>query len=159
MGNIVNKSLDEDEEIVVGKGHMHTNMLRMMHDNVFKKYKVIEVIGTGSMGFVAKARIRTKEIGGSALKKKGFLQRKNDANSLADRREDPVFYALKSIQVDRESSVFLEELRNEMDILRRLVRFAIQAASQDLSQVVLRFCGANLHSLCILSSFRTIQIL
>jgi serine/threonine protein kinase len=134
----------------------------MMHDNVFKKYKVIEVIGTGSMGFVAKARIRTKEIGGSALKKKGFLQRKNDANSLADRREDPVFYALKSIQVDRVSSVFLEELRNEMDILRRLVRFAIQAAAQISLKL---FCVFVVRTYTIflsiptLLSFRTIQIL
>jgi hypothetical protein len=39
----------------------------------------------------------------------------------------------------------LEELRNEMDILRRLVRFAIPAAARctDLSQVVLHFRGAN----------------
>ena len=124
MGNRPNKP-KKDEEIV-GSGTMSTNMLRLMNDDVFKKYKVVEVLGTGSMGFVAKARVRTSEVGGTAINRRNPIRRMKivkriSSRKLADRRETPAFYALKSIQVDRVSKVFLKELKNEMNILRSLV--------------------------------------
>jgi hypothetical protein len=73
------------------------------------------------MGFVAKAKIREKAVGGSAFKKKGILVKKA-SSSLHGRRETEVMYALKSIILDRVSPMFLEELRNEIDILRGMVR-------------------------------------
>jgi serine/threonine protein kinase len=132
MGNTLNTSKhgDGDEEIK-GEGSMHTNMMRMMHDDVFKKYKVLEVLGNGSMGFVAKAKIRSKKVGGTAITMEKtripFVRKKS--NDLADMRVTPVLYALKSIQVDRVSDQFLEELWNEMDILRRLVCFRIKESA------------------------------
>lgn len=78
------------------------------------------------MGFVAKARIRDKAVGGSAFKKKGVLV-KRSTGSLSERRETEVLYALKSIILDRVSPMFLEELRNEIDILRGMVRIDIDA--------------------------------
>jgi hypothetical protein len=73
------------------------------------------------MGFVAKAKIREKAVGGSAFKKKGILV-KRTSGSLSERRETEVMYALKSIILDRVSPMFLTELRNEIDILRGMVR-------------------------------------
>jgi hypothetical protein len=73
------------------------------------------------MGFVAKAKIRDKAVGGSAFKKKGLIV-KRSSGSLSERRETEVLYALKSIILDRVSPMFLDELRNEIDILRSMVR-------------------------------------
>jgi hypothetical protein len=83
------------------------------------------------MGFVAKAKIREKAVGGSAFKKKGLLV-KRTSGSLSERRETEVMYALKSIILDRVSPMFLTELRNEIDILRGMVR-TVYAVSPTLS--------------------------
>jgi serine/threonine protein kinase len=95
-------------------------MLRMLSDDVFKKYKLIDVIGHGSMGYIAKAKIRTEKVGGSAVPdKKGFLKKKK-GEGINELRTSEVRYALKSIQVDRVSDNFKKELRNEIDILKVL---------------------------------------
>ena len=129
MGNTAIK----EDGTIVGEGTMHSNMMRMMKDDVFKKYKVVEVLGSGSMGFVAKAQLRDKAVGGSAVKRQSKMEKMTEKvaslglkksskhdTKISDRRESPALYALKSIQVDRVSEMFLEELRNEMNILRRL---------------------------------------
>ena len=114
----------QDEEIV-RSGNLQTNMLRMLNDDIFLKYEVTEVVGSGSMGFVAKAVVKDSQIGGSAVKaskKPAIIQKftKSKKNGIQDRREEMVEYAIKSIQVERVSDAFLEELRNEIDILRSL---------------------------------------
>jgi hypothetical protein len=44
MGNITGKETDSDDE-ETASGSMHSNMLRQMkHNDVFKKYKTIEVL-------------------------------------------------------------------------------------------------------------------
>ena len=49
----------------------------------------------------------------------------NDQSSpvVEKRRKNQVFYALKSIILDRVSPVMMEELKNEIDILRGMVRY------------------------------------
>jgi hypothetical protein len=71
-------------------------------------------------GFVAKAKVRSDKVGGSAFKKQGLLMKKQ-SGSLKERRHTEVFYALKSIQLDRISPLFLEELQNEINILKEMV--------------------------------------
>ena len=74
------------------------------------------------MGFVAKAKIRKGMEGGSAFHKKGVFGQKKNSGSLEELRKSETFYALKSIQIDRVSPMFLKELENEIDVLRTLVR-------------------------------------
>lgn len=87
------------------------------------------------MGAVTKARKKASAIGGSANtdhhkqhKKGGLLgfglfHRQKNANSPSrfhsNHPEDHI-YALKSIQLDRVSTLFLDELKNEIAILRSL---------------------------------------
>lgn len=44
----------------------HSNLIRFSKSDVFKKYELIEQIGTGSMGTVSTVRIRPEKFGGSA---------------------------------------------------------------------------------------------
>lgn len=123
MGNTAIKDHDDiDLSKVEFRGSIQSNMLRMLSDDVFKKYRVIDVIGHGSMGYIAKAKVRTEKVGGSAISdKKGFLKKKKKkGGGIHELRASEVRYALKSIQVDRVSASFLNELRNEIDILKVL---------------------------------------
>jgi hypothetical protein len=81
----------------------------------------IDLLLSPSLGFVAKAKVRSEKVGGSAFKKQGLLMKKQ-SGSLKERRHNEVFYALKSIQLDRISALFLEELKNEINILKEMVR-------------------------------------
>eukprot|EP00980_Cylindrotheca_fusiformis_P022242 scaffold9153_cov121-Cylindrotheca_fusiformis.AAC.6 len=119
MGNTSIKGHEDiDLSQLEFQGSIQSNMLRMLSDDVFKKYRVIDVIGHGSMGYIAKAKVRTEKVGGSAVRdKKGFLKKKK-VDGIHELRASEVRYALKSIQVDRVSDSLLKELRNEIDILK-----------------------------------------
>lgn len=123
MGNSCGKDHHDIDPVKLRgsfRGSIQSNMLRMLSDDVFKKYKLIDVIGHGSMGYIAKAKIRTEKVGGSAVPdKKGFLKKKK-GEGINELRTSEVRYALKSIQVDRVSDNFKKELRNEIDILKVL---------------------------------------
>lgn len=87
------------------------------------------------MGAISKAKVREDKIGGSAYQTEdttlcggcfGFLgggggaKKKEQSVSAGQRREAEVFYALKTIVISRISPEFIEELRNEIDILQNL---------------------------------------
>ena len=97
-------------------GTVHDGILRERNADVYDKYEEIEVLGRGSMGHVAKVRVKDGREGGSAFNKKVITKRAS--SSLSERRKNKVEYALKSIQLDRVSPQFLTELRNEIDILK-----------------------------------------
>jgi serine/threonine protein kinase len=120
MGNLPVHTCKVQDEEVVGTGDLHSNMLRMLNDDIFKKYRVTEVIGSGSMGFVAKAVVKNSQVGGSAVKKNGVLKKLSVHGGIKERREELVEYAIKSIRVERVSDLFLGELKNEIAILRTL---------------------------------------
>lgn len=87
-------------------------------------------MGEGSMGAVFKVRIRSGKVGGSAFKPKKqkgiiglfrFLNKPNETEKPALSEEaDDFYYALKRIMLDRISPTFIEELKNEIAILRSL---------------------------------------
>lgn len=138
MGACFGKSGDEDELEVPSAGSaiggssgrngqsVHSVLLRHRNDDVYKKYATIEVLGQGSMGYVSKVQIKEGQEGGSAfnpVKKKGRTKLQS-SSSLSERRINKVDYALKQIQLEKVSSAFVEELHNEIDILRAMVSMA-----------------------------------
>jgi calcium-dependent protein kinase len=104
----------------------HLNMLRESHKDVFDKYKTIQMLGQGSMGAVSKVKLR--HVGGSAYTKStkgplrlGVFKTSKTVGAPSDGSGDvEQYFALKSIQLDRVSPAFLEELENEIDILRTI---------------------------------------
>lgn len=73
------------------------------------------------MGTVSKVKIKDSRVGGSAFTQKrskglfGVFRKssvRSKTNKLSERSKTH-YYALKSIQLDRVSDIFVEELRNE----------------------------------------------
>lgn len=89
---------------------IHSGILQSHTLDVYKKYSEIEVIGRGSMGHVAKVALKETSIAGS---------RRGSSNSNRSMSK-PAFYALKSIILDRISTTFIVELKNEIDILNAM---------------------------------------
>ena len=44
---------------------IHENILRTQQKNVLKKYEVLHVLGTGSMGTVSMVKVKDSKIGGA----------------------------------------------------------------------------------------------
>lgn len=117
------------EESVVSQeeknNSLRRNMLRSRRDDdVYKYYEVIKNLGEGSLGAVSSAR--KKAVGGSAYtetKQFGIFtvkKKRKDGPLMSTSSEHQREYALKSIQLGRVSAEFLDEMRNEIDILRTL---------------------------------------
>jgi hypothetical protein len=98
---------------------VHGGLLEEQTTNVYDKYQEIEILGNGSMGHVARVRAKEGYISESHFKpdnnkrNKDFLSRKTNS-SISER--PTIDYALKSIQLDRVSHVFIEELKNEIEV-------------------------------------------
>src|SRR5210317_1253676 len=137
MGSCLGKSEEEGNESSAAAAaaggdskkntqSVHSVILRHRNIDVYKKYETIEVLGQGSMGAVSKVQVREGQEGGSAFnpnpKAKKAIARQSSSVSLSERRANKVNYALKQIQLDKVSTVFLEELHNEIDILKGMVR-------------------------------------
>jgi serine/threonine protein kinase len=121
----------------VSGGSFHGKILRESKDNVFDKYEILQVLGQGSMGYVAKVRVKSGRVAGSATdpkKKKGggplglgiinvFRRNKEKDgmdNPTAIQETSEHVYAIKTILVERVSPLFIKELENEIDILRSM---------------------------------------
>ncbi|CAB9509994.1 MAP kinase-activated protein kinase 2 (Fragment) [Seminavis robusta] len=105
---------------------LHDNLLREQNKNVLKKYEVLHVMGTGSMGTVSMVKVKDSKIGGSAFKAQGvvgkimskLLKQPSNISDTSERRKVENVYALKSIQLDRVQPLYVEELKNEINILK-----------------------------------------
>jgi len=97
---------------------IQVGILRELKVDVYTKYKECEVLGEGSMGHVARVQIREGAEGGSAFTSQRTLKDDSITRSLSERRRKKVDYALKTIIVDRVSPIFLDELKNEINILK-----------------------------------------
>jgi calcium-dependent protein kinase len=107
-------------------GKFQFNILHeRLKKDVFRKYEVLEVLGQGSMGAVSKVCIRPDKIGGSAFQFEqhwgpfGIIRRKKRSGMVVEASQTHE-YALKTILLDRVSDVSLNELRNEISILKTL---------------------------------------
>jgi serine/threonine protein kinase len=142
----------------------HSMLFRETKEDVFDKYELVDVLGTGSMGAVAKVRIKPNKVGGSAFVRKtrggifgwGLLGKsKSIPTGHSLQKQSNVgehLYALKSIQLDRVSDMFIDELRNEVSILKRMDHPNIVKAHelyfyQHQIYVVLELCdGGDLYT-------------
>jgi len=132
MGNCLSNSTSSAVGVAGGKHEetknapdnpsVHQGLLRDRKTDVYEKYVEIQVLGQGSMGKVARVRVREGTEGGSAFHgKKSRTDSAASSSSLFERRKETVEYALKSIRLDRVSPKFRQELQNEIDILKAMV--------------------------------------
>lgn len=106
---------------------IHGGILREQTIDVYKKYEEVEVLGTGSMGHVSKVAVRDQVAGSSTYRKsQSNLDRSPGSNDESDdgegqeRKKHKIEYALKSIQLERVTPSFVDELKNEIDILNAM---------------------------------------
>lgn len=121
MGNCLagDEASKDDGKPTTDHTSLHQGIVRERNNDVYQKYEEHEVLGQGSMGHVARVQIKDGAEGGSAFKSGSKVTK--TSSSLSERRSNRVDYALKSIQLDRVSPMFLEELQNEIDILKTMV--------------------------------------
>ena len=103
---------------------MHTGMLRERNDCVLDKYEIVKRLGEGSMGSVSLVRVKDSARGGSAFKhkKKGLFGnvKTSRKGSITEKRAVQVDYALKTIIISRVSPEFVDELKNEIALLKQM---------------------------------------
>ena len=115
----------------------HTGLMKEHNDDVYKKYNETEILGQGSMGHVAKVvrisskRTMNKNVNASAnqthlqpnVTDSGTTRGSavdNLTNGASSANANEHCYALKSIQLDKVTATFIDELRNEIDILKAM---------------------------------------
>ena len=88
---------------------------------MFDKYEILQVLGQGSMGYVAKVKVRPGRVSGSATdpkRKKGlftvFRKHKGLENPKEIEETSDHVYALKTIILEKVSPEFIQELENEV---------------------------------------------
>jgi len=115
------------------KQTIHSGIADAKYLDVFKKYTKVEELGRGSMGEVTKVTLN------------GSVRNANKSMQGGQ-------YALKTIQLDRVSRTFLEELMNEVDILNTMDHPNIVKLREVISHekqifMVLELCdGGDLYS-------------
>jgi hypothetical protein len=137
--------------------------------NVHDYYQMVRMLGEGSMGSVACVQKKALAVGGSAytVRKSGWfgktVLRKKVPDEVID-GSNHRYYALKSIIISRVSNEFLDELRNEIDILRTLDHPNIVKAYEVYESkinvyVVMQYCsGGDLFSRVPYSEKESAQI-
>jgi hypothetical protein len=124
MGNCFASGKNGPLKSTTNHTKMHEGLLRARAIDVYEIYEEKEVLGQGSMGHVARVQVREGAEGGSAFHtrtKKTKQGRTDDSVNIHERRKEKADYALKSIQLDLVSPLFLTELENEIDILKGMV--------------------------------------
>jgi serine/threonine protein kinase len=124
---------------------IHSVIMKEHKVDVYKKYVETEVLGNGSMGHVAKVKLKEDYHGSIASKgqaaadaekaKRAVLKavegtdsslrtsnadENNSTSNQSNITNNSNCYALKSIQLDRVSTAFVEELKNEINILKAM---------------------------------------
>jgi serine/threonine protein kinase len=103
---------------------LQTAMLRERKDNVLDKYEIVKRLGEGSMGSVSLVRVKDSARGGSAFqqKRKSLFGKVKTfrKGSIRGKRAVQVDYALKTIIMSRVSPEFVDELKNEIALLKQM---------------------------------------
>jgi serine/threonine protein kinase len=128
---------------------LHDNLMRTTNRDPMKYYDLLEILGVGSMGTVAKVKKKTTAVGGSAReafrdserttffgisccggkeqKKKNAIDTvrppyiKKSSSIITYGTKKDSYFALKSILLERAANeTYVEELKNEIAILKTL---------------------------------------
>jgi serine/threonine protein kinase len=131
-------------------------MLRERNDHVLDKYEIVKRLGEGSMGSVSLVRVKDSARGGSAFKhkKKGLFGnvKTSRKGSISEKRAVQVDYALKTIIISRVSPEFVDELKNEIALLKQMDHPNIVKAYEVFYQrhnlsIIMKLCsGGDLYT-------------
>jgi serine/threonine protein kinase len=102
------------------------HLTRMCNDVFLHRYDIVKKIGQGSMGTVSLVKLKDNKIGGSAFERKckGFfglgINRKTIVIPISDRPKLSTchLYALKTLQLNCTTRSYMDELCNEINVLR-----------------------------------------
>eukprot|EP00956_Cyclotella_meneghiniana_P016554 scaffold26128_cov55-Cyclotella_meneghiniana.AAC.4 len=138
------------------RSELSSHMIReRKQTNVWDYYQLLHVLGEGSIGVVSLVKRRKGTEGGSAYhSNKGILHklfncsciRNNSSTSSSPLNND--LYAIKSIQLSLLQDSYLDELRNEIEVLRSLDHPNIVKAYEVYETkrniyVVMEYCGGG----------------
>lgn len=156
MGSCLSCLEGDEEKKSTLAASLHTGMLRERNDNVLDKYEIIKRLGEGSMGSVSMVRVKDSARGGSAFKhkKKGWfgVVITSVKGGIAEKRAVQVDYAMKTIIMSRVSPEFIEELKNEIALLKQMDHPNIVKAYEVFSRkydiaIILELCsGGDLYA-------------
>ncbi len=120
----VKKSVGDDGDKLsprAAPNSLHVGLLYEQTGDVYTRFEEVERLGTGSMGHVSRVRLKDEALSGrkrSGNAAHGNLEYQHTTSTIPDHRKPE--YALKSIHLDRISPSFVEELSNEIDILKTM---------------------------------------
>ena len=134
-----NETLDDEHALDLSVRSLNTKMIRTRTANVFDYYKEVKTLGEGSIGSVVLVRRRKGTEGGSAYSHQdvdkgcfGFLsclprrrrprtlEKRGPRALLSNHSSHAKEYALKSIHLRLLERKYLDELRNEINVMRSL---------------------------------------
>jgi len=128
-----------EEKVASNELGIRENIVRSINGvNVFEHYDVIRVVGEGSMGSISEVRRR--------------VDKHAPAQVRSPKSSNQEVFALKQIMLDRISKEFLDELRNEIDILRKMDHPNIIKAYETFERkhkifIVMEYCsGGDLYA-------------
>lgn len=156
MGSCLSCRKRDEEKKATRAASLLSGMLRERNDNFLDKYEVVKRLGEGSMGSVLMVRVKDSERGGSAFKhkKKGTfgIVRTSVKGGIAEKRALQVDYALKTIIMSRVSPDFVQELKNEITLLKQMDHPNIVKAYEVFSRkydisIIMQLCsGGDLYT-------------
>ncbi|KAL3793600.1 hypothetical protein ACHAWO_001649 [Cyclotella atomus] len=138
-----------------GRSELAAHMIReRKHANVWDYYQLIRLLGEGSIGSVSLVRRKKGTEGGSAYPKKSAMQKiLGCCSSITEAVNDTPnsnahLYAIKSIQLSLVQQIYLDELKNEIEVLRSLDHPNIVKAYEVYESrrnlfVVMEFCSGG----------------
>jgi serine/threonine protein kinase len=141
-------------ENVLGAEHLQHNLLRDQTKELEDVYEIVEVIGEGSISRISK--VKKREVGGTA--RLSVVQRRTEEKSDGDasyqsKSEFPdVYFALKEIDLSFVNKVYLDEMVNEIELLKSLDHPNIIKAYETFKRkkrmaIVMEMCtGGDLHA-------------
>eukprot|EP00559_Dactyliosolen_fragilissimus_P001311 CAMPEP_0184866690 /NCGR_PEP_ID=MMETSP0580-20130426/23314_1 /TAXON_ID=1118495 /ORGANISM="Dactyliosolen fragilissimus" /LENGTH=497 /DNA_ID=CAMNT_0027366505 /DNA_START=167 /DNA_END=1660 /DNA_ORIENTATION=- len=129
-------------------------MIRRMGRDVNRDYETIRILGEGSIGAISLVRKRESKVGGSAYNgsERNKLLRRGQAPSIVVDKSRKTTFAMKSIILSRVTPEYIDELRNEVEVLKSLDHPNIVRAYEVYEDkrniyVVMEYCsGGDLHT-------------